>query len=78
MTQRRFWMPCGQKTLRPHAAALCSSLRSSSFETHFRDGQLCHDCLGGSSLPALVHGCYRARPLTAHVVFGSWLQRTAW
>ena len=27
-------MPWGQKTLRPHAAALCSSLRSPSFDEH--------------------------------------------
>ncbi len=25
----------------------------------FRDGRVCHDCLGGASLPALAHGCYR-------------------
>jgi len=47
--------------------------------TLFRDGQVCHDCLGGSSFPALVHGCYRgSTALTAPVVFGSWLHRSAW
>ena len=47
--------------------------------TFFRDGKVCHDCLGGSSFPALAHGCYRGSPaLTAPVVFGSWLHATAW
>ena len=45
----------------------------------FRDGRVCHDCLGGSSLPALAHGCYRgSRAATAPVVLGSWLHATAW
>ncbi len=45
----------------------------------FRDGHVCHDCLGGSSLPAVVHGCYRGSPATTvPVVFGSWLHATAW
>ena len=47
--------------------------------TLFRDGHVCHDCLGGSSLPALTHGCYRgSAATTAPVVFGSWLHRSAW
>ena len=47
--------------------------------TFFRDGRVCHDCLGGSSFPALAHGCYRGSSvLTAPVVLGSWLHRTAW
>ena len=47
--------------------------------TLFRDGRVCHDCLGGSSLPALAHGCYRgSTALTAPVVLGSWLHRSAW
>jgi glycosyltransferase involved in cell wall biosynthesis len=45
----------------------------------FRDGRVCHDCLGGSSLPGLVHGCYRGSPVaTAPVVLGSWLHASAW
>jgi glycosyltransferase involved in cell wall biosynthesis len=45
----------------------------------FRDGRVCHDCLGGSSLPALAHGCYRgSRAATAPVVLASWLHSTAW
>jgi glycosyltransferase involved in cell wall biosynthesis len=45
----------------------------------FRDGRVCHDCLGGSSLPALAHGCYRgSRASTAPVVLASWLHSTAW
>jgi glycosyltransferase involved in cell wall biosynthesis len=47
--------------------------------TLFRDGRVCHDCLGGSSLPALTHGCYRGSSvLTAPVVLGSRLHATAW
>jgi glycosyltransferase involved in cell wall biosynthesis len=45
----------------------------------FRDGRICHDCLGGSSLPAVAHGCYRgSRAATTPVVLGSWLHSTAW
>jgi glycosyltransferase involved in cell wall biosynthesis len=45
----------------------------------FREGRVCHDCLGGSSFPALAHGCYRgSAALTAPLVLGSWLHRTAW
>jgi len=45
----------------------------------FRDGRVCHDCLTGSSLPALVHGCYRgSRAATAPVVVGSWMHTAAW
>ena len=47
--------------------------------TLFRDGRVCHDCLGGSSRPALIHGCYRgSTATTVPVVFGSWLHRSAW
>jgi glycosyltransferase involved in cell wall biosynthesis len=47
--------------------------------TFFRDGRVCHDCLGGSSFPALAHGCYRgSAALTAPVVLGSWLHGGAW
>jgi glycosyltransferase involved in cell wall biosynthesis len=47
--------------------------------TLFRDGRVCHDCLGRSSGPALIHGCYRGSAMTtAPVVFGSWLHRNAW
>jgi glycosyltransferase involved in cell wall biosynthesis len=45
----------------------------------FRDGRICHDCLGGSSLRAVAHGCYRgSRASTAPVVLGSWVHATAW
>lgn len=45
----------------------------------FRDGRVCHDCLGGSSLPALAHGCYRGSAAsTAPLVLSSWLHRSAW
>jgi glycosyltransferase involved in cell wall biosynthesis len=47
--------------------------------TLFRDGRVCHDCLGASPRPALIHGCYRgSAATTAPVVFGSWLHRSAW
>jgi glycosyltransferase involved in cell wall biosynthesis len=47
--------------------------------TLFRDGRVCHDCLGASSRPALIHGCYHgSAATTAPVVFGSWLHRSAW
>jgi len=47
--------------------------------TLFREGHVCHDCLAGSSRPALTHGCYRgSAATTAPVVFGSWLHRSAW
>jgi glycosyltransferase involved in cell wall biosynthesis len=45
----------------------------------YRGGRVCHDCLDGSSLHALAHGCYRgSRTSTAPVVLGSWLHTTAW
>ncbi len=45
----------------------------------FRDGRVCHDCLGGSSLHAVEHGCYRgSRAATVPVVLGSWLHSSAW
>lgn len=47
--------------------------------TLFRDGQVCHECLGGSARPALRHGCYRgSTAATAPVVLGSWLHAGAW
>jgi glycosyltransferase involved in cell wall biosynthesis len=45
----------------------------------FRAGRVCHDCLRGSSLPALAHGCYRgSRASTIPVVLGSWIHTPAW
>jgi glycosyltransferase involved in cell wall biosynthesis len=47
--------------------------------TLFRDGHVCHDCLGGSSLPAVVHGCYRgSAAATTPLVLSSWLHGTIW
>lgn len=44
----------------------------------FRDGHVCHDCLGGSSLPGLAHGCYRgSAAATAPLVLSSWLHTPA-
>ncbi len=45
----------------------------------FRDGSVCHDCLGGSALPALRHGCYRSsRAATAAIVAAQGLNARAW
>jgi glycosyltransferase involved in cell wall biosynthesis len=45
----------------------------------FREGAVCHDCVHGSPVPALVHGCYRgSRLATAPVVFSSSAHRRAW
>ena len=45
----------------------------------FRGGRVCHECLNGSSLQALAHGCYReSRAATAPVALGLWLHATAW
>ena len=47
--------------------------------TLFRDGRVCHDCLSGSGVHALAHGCYRgSAAATAPIVLGSWLHATAW
>lgn len=34
-----------------------------SAATLLRDGRVCEDCLGGSPLPAVIHGCYRGSRL---------------
>ena len=45
----------------------------------FRDGRVCHDCLGGVSLPALAHGCYRdSAAATLPIVVGSRMHAAAW
>jgi glycosyltransferase involved in cell wall biosynthesis len=45
----------------------------------FRDGRICHDCLGASRLPAVVHGCYRgSAAATLPIVVGSALHAAAW
>jgi glycosyltransferase involved in cell wall biosynthesis len=63
----------------PVVATLHNYKQGCASGTFFRDGRLCHDCLGGSSFPALAHGCYRgSAALTAPVVLGSWLHRGAW
>jgi glycosyltransferase involved in cell wall biosynthesis len=63
----------------PVVATLHNYKRACARGQLFRDGHICHDCLGGSSLPALAHGCYRGSPaMTAPVVLGSWLHAPAW
>ena len=45
----------------------------------FRDGSVCHDCLGGSVLPAVTHACYRnSRAATAPVAAALALHANAW
>jgi len=47
--------------------------------TLYRDDRVCHDCLGGSSVPAVIHGCYRGSAAsTVPVVLGKRLHSTAW
>ena len=45
----------------------------------FRDGAVCHDCVGRVPLPSIVHGCYRASALaTAPLAAGVVLHRRTW
>lgn len=45
----------------------------------FRDGAPCHDCLGGSGLPGVRHGCYRSsRAATAAVALATGVHARAW
>lgn len=45
----------------------------------FRDGKVCHDCLHGSTLPALAHRCYRdSAAATLPVVLGARVHRGGW
>ena len=45
----------------------------------FRNGAPCHDCAGGSSFQAVVHGCYRnSRAASVPVVVAGKAQRKSW
>lgn len=45
----------------------------------FRDGRVCHDCIGGTVVPALAHGCYRdSRLATLPVAVGTLVNRPSW
>lgn len=45
----------------------------------FRDGRICHDCVGRSPLPALEHGCYRdSRAATVPIALGQVLHKRMW
>jgi glycosyltransferase involved in cell wall biosynthesis len=47
--------------------------------TFFRDGGVCHDCVHGLPVRAVVHGCYRGSPAaTAPRVLATSLHRRAW
>jgi glycosyltransferase involved in cell wall biosynthesis len=45
----------------------------------FRDGAVCHDCVGHLPLAAVRHGCYRSSPFaTAPLALTTLVHRTAW
>jgi glycosyltransferase involved in cell wall biosynthesis len=45
----------------------------------FRDGAVCHDCVGHLPLPAIRHGCYRSSPFaTAPLALTTFVHRTSW
>lgn len=45
----------------------------------FRDGSVCHECVGRPPLPALRHGCYRGSPLaTLPLAVGVVAHRRTW
>jgi glycosyltransferase involved in cell wall biosynthesis len=45
----------------------------------FRDGVVCHDCIDGPAIQAVVHGCYnRSRVATAPVMLATSTHRRAW
>ncbi len=45
----------------------------------FRNGTICHDCVTGPAIQAVVHGCYKnSRPATATVVLANTIHRHAW
>jgi glycosyltransferase involved in cell wall biosynthesis len=47
--------------------------------TLFRDGRVCHDCVGRLPLPGIRHGCYRDSVLaTVPMATGVVAHRTAW
>jgi glycosyltransferase involved in cell wall biosynthesis len=45
----------------------------------FRDGSVCHDCLGRMALPAVRHRCYRSSALaTAPLAVAAFVHRSSW
>ncbi len=47
--------------------------------TFFRDGQVCHDCVGRAFAPSVVHGCYRgSRLATVPVAASSLFHARSW
>ncbi len=45
----------------------------------FRDGAVCHDCVGRLPVPAITHGCYRQSAVaTVPLAVGSVVHRRAW
>jgi hypothetical protein len=62
----------------PVAAIVYNRKLGCASGTLVRDGQVCDDCLGGPSCPALTRGCYRLGRDDCACHVGSWLHRTAW
>jgi len=47
--------------------------------TFFRNGAVCHDCVDGSALQGVRHGCYRdSRAASASVVLATSVHRRSW
>ncbi|MFF5986215.1 glycosyltransferase [Prauserella flavalba] len=47
--------------------------------TLYRDGRICTDCVGGTPLPAVRHGCYRGSPVaTAPLALSLAVNRRRW
>jgi glycosyltransferase involved in cell wall biosynthesis len=47
--------------------------------TLYRDGRICTDCVGGSPLPAVQHGCYRgSRPATVPLAVAQAANQKRW
>ena len=44
----------------------------------FRDGRVCHDCVGRQPIPAIRHGCYRSSIATVPVAVSSAVHVGAW
>jgi glycosyltransferase involved in cell wall biosynthesis len=45
----------------------------------FRNGTVCHDCVDGSALQGVLHGCYRgSRAASASVVLATSVHRRSW
>lgn len=63
----------------PAVVTLHNYMLGCSSGNFFRGQQPCHDCSGGSPLPALQHGCYRgSRLATVPLITGLVAHRRSW